>query len=721
MRATSASLIQMPSHRARVLALSVLCALAAGLIFSPIASAAPYAVIEESTFGQGIFRVYGEAIDQSTGDVYLAAASEGAGVNEYDSTGKLLSPPSPFDTQEGRGVASGVALDPVNGDLYVVDAKNESIETFEASGAFVREFSVSGSRSCISQFCFEGEGTYGQIASDAAGNIYFPNTPNNEVQEFTPEGALLQTITGSSVGAFVEPRGVALDSEGNVYVADAGNRRVVRIEHGTGAQSVFDSEGGATVGIDPSTNNVFVGVFSENEHCEQPSEPCYHVLEYSPGGAELEDFGAGILGPTRSIAVNQTTHDVYVGPHIFTQVPQIKPPSVTIEAASSLTTTSASINGRINPNEDATTYYFEYVDTASFGFNGGPDPYSVPPGTPASVGGVVPVPDGSVGEGNLEVPVTQALSGLTANTTYRYRLVATDSAGKVRDSPDESFTTAQGPPRAITGSLSAASATAANVVGRINPEGLETTYEYEYGTTGFYGQASLVGHAGSGGSDVAAGAALGDLTAETLYHYRLVAINHLGRTYGEDEMFTTPGGTPPTASTGAANAVTPGTASITATIETLGLPTNYGFQVGAEAGNYGPATGFGNIGPGFGEVGVTLALQNLQPGITYHYRVLASNLYGTSTGADQTFTTPGVPNPLSQPPSAPLIATPAIAFPTTEKATGTPSSPKSLTRAQKLVKALKACAKKPKKQRAGCQQRARKRYGPLAKKKGHVK
>jgi hypothetical protein len=105
-------------------------------------------------------------------------------------------------------------------------------------------------------------------------------------------------------------------------------------------------------------------------------------------------------------------------------------------------------------------------------------------------------------------------------------------------------------------------------------------------------------------------------------------------------------------------------------------------------------------------------LEDLQPGTTYYYRMVATNVDGTTYGADETFTTSGYPNSIIQPFTLRLIVSPAIAFPMEVKA-GPPM--KTLTRAQKLAKALKVCAKKSKKKRVGCEKQARRKYGPVKK------
>lgn len=201
----------------------------------------------------------------------------------------------------------------------------------------------------------------------------------------------------------------------------------------------------------------------------------------------------------------------------------------------------------------------------------------------------------------------------------------------------------------------------------------------------------------------------GGLQPHTTYHFALEASNASGEAKGPDHEFTTASSTPPGVATGAASGVGERDATISGTVNSSGLQTTYGFEIGTEAGAYGVATGLGSVGAGLTE-NVVLGLQNLQAGVTYHYRVLATNADGTSYGQDQSFTTLGVPALLTVPTSPPLLASPTIAFPPE----GTPvylSPP--LTRAQKLARALKACKKKPKHGRAACERRARKAYGPI--------
>ncbi|MBF0232603.1 MAG: carboxypeptidase regulatory-like domain-containing protein [Desulfamplus sp.] len=97
-----------------------------------------------------------------------------------------------------------------------------------------------------------------------------------------------------------------------------------------------------------------------------------------------------------------------------------QPPTATTSAASSVTATSATLNGTVNPNGDSTTWYFDYGTSTGYGSVAGSQNSS---------------------SGTVSTSVTANLTGLTANTTYHFRLVATNSAGTTNGS-DQTLKTA---------------------------------------------------------------------------------------------------------------------------------------------------------------------------------------------------------------------------------------------------------------------------------------
>jgi hypothetical protein len=109
------------------------------------------------------------------------------------------------------------------------------------------------------------------------------------------------------------------------------------------------------------------------------------------------------------------------------------------------------------------------------------------------------------------------------------------------------------------------------------------------------------------------------------------------------------------------------TATIAGTVDTNGLPTTYGFEI-ATSTDYGPRTGLGSVGAGASGAPVSLSLTGLSPATTYHYRLTATNIDGTSYGADQTFTTTTFASTFAEPPAPlPFVEVPAIAFPPEQK------------------------------------------------------
>jgi hypothetical protein len=84
------------------------------------------------------------------------------------------------------------------------------------------------------------------------------------------------------------------------------------------------------------------------------------------------------------------------------------PPTATTLAASSVTATSATLNGSVNPNGKATTAIFQYGTTAAYGSS---------------------TASQSIGSGTSDVAVSAAISGLACGTVYHFRVSGTNSDG----------------------------------------------------------------------------------------------------------------------------------------------------------------------------------------------------------------------------------------------------------------------------------------------------
>lgn len=305
--------------------------------------------------------------------------------------------------------------------------------------------------------------------------------------------------------------------------------------------------------------------------------------------------------------------------------------------------------------------------------------------------------------------VTAAVAGLEPNAEYHCRLVAGDEYGTTTGQ-DGTFKTSAVPPLAVGEPASLIAAHAATLVARVDPMHSATSFRFEYGETEAYGQQTPEETAGSGLGKSYVRQRIEHLDARTTYHFRVVATNEQDMTaFGPDELFTTGAEGMPVVQTGGASDVTQTGASISGTVDPEGLRTTYAFEVGTDTG-YSGAKIYGDAGLGEGAEPITVALGDLAPGTTYHYRLTASNANGASPpGQEMAFTTLGVPSAIGQPLVVPLLATPDVAFPPETVAVATVTK-KASTRARKLAAALKACRTKAKGRRAGCERRARKKY-----------
>jgi phosphodiesterase/alkaline phosphatase D-like protein len=296
------------------------------------------------------------------------------------------------------------------------------------------------------------------------------------------------------------------------------------------------------------------------------------------------------------------------------------PPSATTGAASGVSSTSATLTGAVNPQGQRTTYDFEYGTSTAYGSH---------------------TPERNAGNGTSNVSASAGIGSLTPNTTYHYRLVATNGSGPTNGA-DRTFTTAKRPAAASTGTAKSVTSTAATLTGALNPEGQPTTYYFEYGRTTAYGTRTGQTSAGSGTSGVNVSAAIGSLSPRTGYHYRLVATNGSGTTLGADRTLTTakPAPPAPSVSTRGVDAITTTSARLAGAVNPNGAATHYYFQYGTTTA-YGGHTRSRSAGSGTKFVAVQATIGGLSPGTAYHYRLLATSPSGTAVTADRTFTSAG--------------------------------------------------------------------------------
>ena len=198
-------------------------------------------------------------------------------------------------------------------------------------------------------------------------------------------------------------------------------------------------------------------------------------------------------------------------------------PSVTTGGVSSVTSTSATASGTVNPNGETTKYAFQYGTTTGYGHE-----------TALT----------SAGSGSTASTVSASITGLVSGTSYHYRIIALNSSGTTTGADSTFKTTGTPPPppptkpTATTGTASP-SVNSATVTATLNPSGLLTHYYFEFGTTSAYGLQTPPTSAGSGTTTVSVTRSLSGLQSDQTYHYRVVAVSSGGTTLGADATFTT--------------------------------------------------------------------------------------------------------------------------------------------------------------------------------------
>lgn len=209
-----------------------------------------------------------------------------------------------------------------------------------------------------------------------------------------------------------------------------------------------------------------------------------------------------------------------------TPIPGGTPTAKTL-SVSNITRTSASLAGEVNPNKAATQYWFEYGRDNNFG------------NTTAFV---------SVGDGNLAINASAALTNLNAGTTYHYRMNAQNQFGTVNGAILTFKTSA---PAANAPTVPAVSTRSANDIEKtsvtlraaVDPNNAETMYWFEYSTDSLLGSALIKStaqkSAGSGTNLVNVETDVTGLASNTTYYARAVAQNSQGIVRGEKVSFKT--------------------------------------------------------------------------------------------------------------------------------------------------------------------------------------
>jgi streptogramin lyase len=506
----------------------------------------------------------------------------------------------------GAPGASAVTIEEfpaAGGPLGIVAGPDSNLWFTEIDGDRISRMSTSGAVvGSTQEQVFSG---LGEIIVGPDGNLWYAKTDRDAVGRIAPSGTLLPDIDLPNLS---EPVDLAVGSDGNVWVTLPGRSRITQITPVGGMTEFLLPGGRAAEGIAAGPDGALW--FTEPED--------NRVGRITTGGA-ITEFA--LPNPDS-------------GPVAITAGP---------DGAIWFTEVDGNRIGRITTAGAIAEFPIPTVDSAPEGIAAGPDGnlwFTEADGN--QIGRITPA--GAIAEfGGLTAGSEPV--GITAGPDGRmwFTELSANQIGRVTLDP----------PTATTGPATDIATTGATLNGTVNPNAYETSYQFEYGTTTAYGSSTSPASAGGGGAPVGVTAGIEGLQPGTTYHYRLVATSSRGTSLGGDRTFTAgvsqppePPPQPPQGPTGAplltagpAHNLGPTGVTLTATLNPNGLATTYRAECGRGL-SYGRRTPLRDAGAESTERTIAVRVRGLRPGTRYRCRLVATNVAGTTNGADRSITTP---------------------------------------------------------------------------------
>jgi DNA-binding beta-propeller fold protein YncE len=252
-----------------------------------------------------------DAVD-SAGNVWVTS-NESDLVEKFSSTGVLEATYGSQGTGEKQFIGPwGIAIDPRNGNVYVSDQANSRVEELSSTGAFIKVFGWGVGKAAKAEFeictteckaglAGAGNGQFSAMAGlavDTSGNVLVADFGNNRVQEFNEKGEYVKKFgtVGKGAEQFEGPLNIAIYGS-DLYITDYHNNRVQEFTTSGTHVKVFGEAGSENgkfsnpygIAVDPRNGNVYV-VDSGNHRVQQFSSAGTFITKFGSSGTGAGQF-----------------------------------------------------------------------------------------------------------------------------------------------------------------------------------------------------------------------------------------------------------------------------------------------------------------------------------------------------------------------------------------------------------------------------------------------
>jgi len=300
-------------------------------------------------------------------------------------------------------IAVGTAAKGSKAVVYVGDQGNNLVEVFGANGKF--QSSLDGSNTPEARFS-----QLIGVAVDQSNNLWTADGSTDNIDEFDASGKFLQQWTDP----FGSTLAITVDSVNGFVYLIRGSQETESFSLTGANETVVDNGVGVALAIDPSSGNLYVDHGGD-------------VTVYDHHGTQVESLSLGATTNSEGLAFHSKGRGKGAGTLYVSDAgnddvqifgpPPPGPPFVTSETETPQGTTGAILNASIVPAGHDTTCVFQYVDSATFDASGYTNATTVPC-TPADLG-----------SGFTFQQASATIGGLTIGTFYHFHAIATNSAG----------------------------------------------------------------------------------------------------------------------------------------------------------------------------------------------------------------------------------------------------------------------------------------------------